>query len=359
MSLIKQINDEIRIKFPEVKKSENNWVSHLMGTFIRRSFWQTLTIFLALITCVILYTAYIDFDFLKILNINFDDSIKTITTCTITLVSMNLFVTNLLLTHLKDEREDLESLIDRKINFKFITHLGFTIIICILFLYFISPTITHENIKCNILIFIFCSFLCYILALVFLYNSVFKFINKLERSEIINSERKLELYRTFHVYYLRKRFSEIYVELMENELKFKKYESWTSVKGVKTYSLKTKNKVVLKDIKINKLKSFSESIPNDEKYYHTVKYGRLYEKDIELALFSLPEMKGYDYKKVYSFTKNVKTQSTDNRQHLDRLLGKISNNTANNKYIDLELNLNDLSKIFKAYIELEHELQPK
>jgi hypothetical protein len=356
MSVNKQIKDEIKIKFPEVNRAVNNWGSKLKEILIRRSFPETLTMYLALITCVILYTAYIDLDFLKILNINFDDSIKTITTCTITLVSMNLFVTNLLLTHLKEEREDLESIIDRKINFKFITYLGFTIIICILFLYFISPTITHENIKCNLLIFIFCSFLCYILALVFLYNSVFKFINKLERSEIINSERKLELYRAFHLYFFRKRFREIYDELMENELKFKQYESWTSVKGVKTYSLKIKNKVLLKDIKINKLKSFSESIPNDEKYYHPVKYGRPYKKDIELALFSLPEMKGYDYKKVYSFTKNVKTQSTDNRQHLDRLLGKISNNTANNKYRDLELNLNDLSKIFKAYIEIEHGL---
>lgn len=356
MSLVSSIKQEIETKFPKVYKSKNNKISNFYTWIFSKNFWFILLIYNALILIITLYSKYIDFEFLKILDIKFEDTIKTFTTGIITLVSMNLFVTNLLLTHLKDERDDIQSIIDRKVNFKFITYLGFTLIICVLCLYFFSPSISNENIKSNILIFIFSSFACYIFLLVFLYNTVFNFIHKIKRTEIVKSELNLEFYKAFYSDYFKRRFKEEYKNLMEDKLNFQSYPIWQEVEGMNHYTYKSSKEIYLKDISVDAISNLSKEIRNIEKYYHALELGRLYQKDTEIKLFSLSEKKNLKCNKIYSFSTKPPFQSEYSQEYLDKLLKKINDNTLTNKYNELSTNLKNLEDIYTEYIELENEI---
>lgn len=356
MSLASFIRKEIETKFPKVYKSKNNKISNFSAWIYRRSFWTIFVIYIILILLIGIYSAFIDFEFLKILHINFEDTVKTFTTGIITLVSMNLFVTNLLLTHLKDERDDIQSIIDRKVNFKFITYLGFTLIICVLCLYFFSPSIINENIKSNILIFIFSSFACYILLLVFLYNTVFNFIHKVKRTEIVKSELNLEFYKAFYNDYFKRRFKEEYKNLMEDKLSFQPYPLWQEIEGANHHIHKVSKKKYLKDISINKVSNLSKEIRNTQKYYHVLEFGRQYQKDTEIKLFSLTEKKSFRYDKIYSFSAKAQLQSEPDQEYLNKLLKKVDDNTLNNKYNELSANLKNLEDIYLEYIEIENEI---
>lgn len=356
MSLKKLITKEIENKFPKVYKSKNDKISNFYIWFYSKNFWSILLIYNALILIIALYSKYIDFEFLKILDIKFEDTVKTFTTGIITLVSMNLFVTNLLLTHLKDERDDIQSIIDRKVNFKFITYLGFTLIICVLCLYFFSPSITNVNVKSNILIFIFSSFVCYILLLIILYNTVFNFIHKTKRTEIVKSELNLEFYKAFYIDYFKRRFKEEYINLMEDKLNFQPYPIWQEVEGINHYTHKSSKNIYLKDISVNAVTKLSKEINNTKKYYHVLELGKQYQKDTEIKLFSFSKKKNLKYNKIYSFSKKAPLQSEYSQEYLDKLLKKINDNTLSNKYNELSTNLKNLEDIYEEYIELENEI---
>lgn len=356
MSLKKLISKEIEVKFPKVFKSKNNKISIFRNWIFSKNFWAILIFYNVLIFVIVLYSKYIDFEFLKILDIKFEDTVKTFTTGIITLVSMNLFVTNLLLTHLKDERDDIQSIIDRKVNFKFITYLGFTLIICVLSLYFFSPSITNENVKSNILIFIFSTFVCYILLLVILYNTVFNFIHKTKRTEIVKSELNLEFHKAFYIDYFKRRFKEEYRNLMENKLNFQSYPTWQEVEGINHYTHKISKNIFLKDISVDAISKLSKKITNTTKYYHILELERQYQKDSEIKLFSLSEKKNFKCNKIYSFSSKSSIHSEYSQEYLDKLLKKIDNNTLNNKFNELSTNLKNLEDIYNEYIELENEI---
>lgn len=356
MSLKKYINKEIENKFPRVYKSENDKISKIYNWIFKKNFGEILLIYSAFIIVIILYSQFIDIKFLKILDIKFDDTVKTFTTGIITLVSMNLFVTNLLLTHLRDERDDLQSIIDRRINFKFITYLGFTNIICVLFLYFFSPSIYNESIKSNILIFLFSSFVGYIFLLVFLYNNVFNFIHKTKRTEIVKKELNLEFYKAFYNDYFKRRFKEEYKNLLEVKLNFQSYPIWQEIEEINHYTYNPSKNVYLKDINIKAISALAKQINSSKKYYHIIDLGKEYQKDIEIKLFSLPLNRNLKFKKIYSFSSKVSFKTEYSQEYLDTLLKKVRDNTLRNKYNELSTNLKSLENIYSEYIELENEI---
>lgn len=351
MSLKKSIKKEIQSKFPKVYNSNNNKISNLKYWIFGKNFWHLLLSYIVVIAFVIIYSKFIDFRFLKILEIKFEDNIKTFTTGIITLVSMNLFVTNLLLTHLKDERDDIQSIIDKKVNFKFITYLGFTLIICVLFLYFFSTSVKSENINNNILIFIFSSFIFYIFLLVNLYNTVFNFIHKTKRTEIVKTELNLEFYKAFYIDYYKRRFNEEYKSIMEKKLNFQPYPIWSEIQGINHHTYKPSKNIYLDDINIKAITKLSEELPKKARYYHLIELNKQYKKDEHIKLFSLLENKKFDYNKVYSFSTNNSIQLEYSQEHLDKLLKKINDNTLNNKFSELSINLKSLNDIYTEYIE--------
>jgi hypothetical protein len=356
MSLISLINNELKTKFPQVYKAKNDRLSSFFTWVYSQNFKKILLSYFALILSVSTYTAFIDFDFLKIIEINFIDSVKTFTTGLITLVSMNLFVTNLLLTHLKEHREEIQSILDKKVNFKFITYFGFTLIISVLTLYFLNQNIQNENIKCNILILMFFSFISYILMLISLYNNVFNFINKNTRDEIIKSELKREFNIAFYKNYFKRRFNEEYINLMENKLNFKRYSTWNDIEGLNHYELTLTKNQYLKDINIKKISRIHKKTNTSEKYYHFLELGKLYQKNTTNKLFSLPAKENFKYKKAYIFSTENTLKDEFNQENLDILLKKVNDNTLSNRYNDLSSNLKNLEEIYNEYIELENEI---
>lgn len=356
MSLKQSVKKEIKSKFPKVYNHKNDTILDILSWIFSRGFWAVFFIYLALISIIVLYTIFINWDFLKFFTINFDDTVKTFTTGIITLVSMNLFVTNLLLTHLKDERDEIQSIIDKKVNFKFITYLGFTLIICVLSLYFVSPSIRNQSVKSNILIFIFSSFASYILLLVYLYNIVFNFIHKTKRTEIVKQELHLEFHKAFYNHYYKKRFKEEYQQLMENELKFKSYPFWQEIVGFKHHIKKNNKNVYLDDINISAIKALSQKIGDKEKYYHKLELGKLYEKTTDIKLFALTADANVEYKNIYSFSSKNNLQSEYDKEYLGKLIKKVNDNTLSNKFNELGNNLQNLDDIYTEFIELENEL---
>lgn len=355
MSLKKSIKEEIQEKFPKVYSSNNDKILNLKYWIFSKNFWHLLVSYIIIIILVILYSKFIDFNFLKVLNVKFDDNIKTFTTGIITLVSMNLFVTNLLLTHLKEERDDLQSIIDKKVNFKFITYLGFTLIICVLFLYFISNSVNNENINNNILIFIFSSFIFYIFLLVNLYNTVFNFIHKTKRNEIVKAELNLEFYKAFYIDYYKRRFNEEYINIMENQLNFQRYPIWGGIQNAKHHIYKFPQTVYLDDINIKAITKLSKKLPKQGRYYHSIELNKQYKKEENITLFSLMETRKFKFDNIYSFTRNSSIQTEYSKEYLDKLLKKISDNTLNNKFNDLSMNLKNLEDIYNEYINFENE----
>lgn len=351
MSLKKTIKKEIETKFPKIYKSKNDSVLDFYTWVNTRNFWAILFIYFVSVLIIGLYTQFIDFDFLKILNIKFEDNIKTFTTGIITLVSMNLFVTNLLFTHLKDERDDIQSIIDKKVNFKFITYLGFSIIVCILSLYFFSPNIFNGNVKSNILIFIFCSFLCYIFLLIILYNTVFNFIHKTKRTEIIKTELKLEFHKAFYNDYYKKRFNEEYKNLMENKLNFSHYSNWREIEGIEHLKINNSKDIYLEDI--NDTSNQFDKVKNVEKFYHIMELGKQYQKNTDIRLFSVSDKIKFKYKRFYSFSTKNSFPLESHREYLDKLLKKVTDNTLTNRYTDLSTNLKSLEDIYSEYIDLK------
>ncbi|HAT4001769.1 TPA: hypothetical protein I9Y90_003319 [Elizabethkingia anophelis] len=282
---------------------------------------------------------------------NFEDNVKTFTTAIITLVSMNLFVTNLLLTHLKDERDDLQSIIDKRLNFKFITYLGFTIVINILVLYFISPTISNQELKSNVLIFIFSTFIIYIFFLITLYNKVFDFIHKLKRSEIIKSELEYEFLKAFYNNFLKKEFKSRYENLMEKKLGFSEYGFFNDKELKAIYTPQKKDKY-LKDINIKKLEKKLNRIEDMEKFYEPLELGQKLNKgqDYFFILFS----QKYDKKLLdcYCLSSKSSLNEYSDNENLDRLLKKINNNTLINKHAELKDNLKSLDEIYSKYTNI-------
>lgn len=354
MSLFKDIENDLQKKYPQIYNYTNSPFRGLNRSILNANFWHVFIVFILIIFLSILYTEFLNFKFLKVLNIEFIDNAKTFTTGIITLVSINLFVTNLLFTHLKDERDDLQSIIDDQVNFKFITYLGFTLILCILLLYFLAPTILNNDIKSNILIIIFLSFLFYILQLIFLYNKVFSFIHKDKRKKIIENALIIEFAKAFQNDYLKNEFKKRYQNEMETNLGFSTYSPFNAEfeSEIKYLSIEKKNTVYLKDIKLKNLKKNLKDNSSEEKYFLILELDQRFPtgKSHPLLLFTnLPKGKVIKY---FSFSNKQRLSENYSQTQLNNLIQKVESNTIKNNYFELSNNLNDLEKVYELYLDL-------
>ncbi len=354
MSLLKEIEDDLQKKYPQINNSRYSFIQRLDRAILNANFWQVFISLIILILLSILYSQFLNFEFLKVLKINFLDNAKIFTTGIITLVSINLFVTNFLFTHLKEERDDLQSIIDEKVNFKFITYLGFTLIVCILLLYFLAPTVQNEDIKTNILIIIFISFLFYIFQLIFLYNKVFSFIHKGKRKKIIEDALDREFSNAFKNNYLKNEFKERYQNEMENNLEFSRYSPFNPEfdSEVKYLSIEKKKTVYLKDIKLKKLKESLKNNNSKEKFFSVLELDQRFSKGKShtvLVFTNPPDKKVIN---CFSFSSKQSLLGTYSQTQLNNLIQKVESNTVKNNYFELSNNLNDLERVYDLYIEL-------
>lgn len=353
MSLIKQLKEEAKEKYPQIYLA-NNKLSELFNyRFSRLIFAEIFGVLIILIICVSLYTIYINFQFLQFLNINFEDNIKTFTTIIITLVSMNLFVTNVLFTHLRDERDEIQYIIDNRIHFKFITYLGFTIILCVICLYFISPSFENIYVKSNILILLFISFIYYIFRLIRLYDTVFNFLNKSKRIQIIKDELDSEFSRAFYNDFLKKEFKKRYLDLLTKYSFTKCFSFKTGSDNFKKLSFQEKNDVYLVDIDVFGLESHIKKIKDVDKKYLSLELNQKFEKNNIHCIFTFKDIQKSNLRKYFILKKKPLLNNTTDKENLIKLLNKVSNNTLNNKFQDLNENLKTLENIYIKYVKLE------
>lgn len=351
MSLIREIKNDIKSKYPDVYEINNDRLVTIQSLVSKSSFWHILALYLFCILLVILYSLFINFKCFQILSINFEDNIKVFTTGVITLVSMNLFVTNLLFTHLKEERDEIQTVIDRRINFKFITYLGFSIIISILLLYFISPTVNNNDIKTNILIFIFLSFLIYIFLLVDLYTTVFEFIHKSKRRDIVRKELEKEFMKAFYYNCLRIRFKERYTHFIKDQKGFISH-FYFGEENLHSISFCKKKDKYLIDIDLKKLETELANIDDKEKKYLSLELNQKFpkQKSHDILLFSTKH-RG-KILNSYIFRNSPLIDEEFEYENIDRLIKKMNLNTLENKFESLEDNLEDLLVVYLKYINL-------
>lgn len=351
MSLINQLRKELKERYPRIYSDNNSLLGKFNLKVSKSRFWNVLIIYIIFIVLVVLYTYYINWDIFQCLNINFDDNVKIFTTSIITLVSMNLFVTNLLFTHLKDERDDIQSIIDNRIYFKFITYLGFTIILSILSLYFISPSINNISVKSNVFTLIFFSFIFYIIKLISLYNTVFEFINKEKRIKIIKDELESEFSRAFYNYFIKKEFKKRYVDIMEKKHGFTQFSFFDERFEKNSFTKKTDT--YLNDIHLNKLQLVLEKITATDKKYFSLELDQKFDKNKIHDVLAFNTEQNIKIHKYFIFKKNSYLNKTIERENLTKLLNKVNNNTLSNKFNELNENLINIGNIYEQYLNLD------
>lgn len=355
MSLKKKINKEFETKYPFVYKSVKSNYFHFFNDLWIQSFKTVLVAHVIVIILIIIYSNIFDFRALKILEVNYEGTISTLTSGIITLVSINLFVTNLLLTHLNEERDNIQSIIDKRVNFKFVTYLGFALIVCILFLYFFSSNIIIGNAKGNILIFIFYVFIGYIFLLVSLYNKVFNFIHKTKREEIVKKELHQEFYNAFYLNYLNSSFKKEYKMLFEDTLQLEPYSIFKDYKGLQIITKTFSKNSYLVDINKKIIDKIAKRKPEGERIYNKLETDRQYPKGAEINFFYFKNKPKVKFEKIYKFKSKPLIKTKYSQEHLNNLLRKINDNTQENKHDQLSVNLRNLKDIYSEYIELENE----
>lgn len=354
MSLIQEIKNDIKSKYPDVYKMNNDRLVTVQFLMSKSSFWHILALYLFCILLVILYSLFINFKCFQILSINFEENIKVFTTGVITLVSMNLFVTNLLFTHLKEERDEIQTVIDRRINFKFITYLGFSIIISILLLYFISPTVNNSDVKTNVLIFIFLSFLIYIFLLVDLYTTVFEFIHKSKRKDIVRKELETEFLKSFYFNCLKMKFKDRYVHFIKNQKGFIPHFYFGEEEDLHSISFCENKDKYLVDIDLRNLDEELVNIVDEEKKYLSLELNQKFPKEEshDILLFSTKHRHREKILNSYIFRNKPLVDEEFEYENIDRLIKKINLNTLDNRFEALEDNLEDLLIVYVKYINL-------
>lgn len=352
MSILSEVKKEIKSEYPDLQKKYNSFSNKLNNFISKLSFKEIVLIFLIAIFVVCIYT-YFGLNFLNILEIDFNDTIKILTPSVITLVSMNLFVTNLLLTHLKDERDDLEKIINKKVHFKFVTYFGFTIIFFLLFLVFTFKTI--ENYKTNILIFLFYTFIIFIVLLINLYKIVFEFINKSTRKDIISNELKIEFEKILYEKKIKKEFKKKYNDFFQSN----NFTLTTTYLFGLDDKLADNNNITInfntakyfRDLKSDKLKKHLKEINKKNNYYTSFELDEKIPINNQFLLLSTSEKNS---KLLNCFVYSNKPMFEENLEAdvLNILLKKIDYNVKNNKLEDLQEDLSNVNAIFENFLNI-------
>ncbi len=341
---------EIKRDFPKLHSSYYNIYSIILNRVTTSSFFKIAIIFFLLICIVVLYT-YSNLTFLNFLEVDFHDTIKVLTTSVITLVSMNLFVTNLLLTHLKDERDDLEKIISKKVQFKFVTYFGFSIIIYLLILNVIFKNI--EDYKTNILIFLFYCFLFFILLLINLYKIVFEFINKSSRKKILHYELNHEFDKILYVNKIKKEFVVKYDSFF-NSHTFKKtsplFFSFSNKLSTKTnVTVKFSKISFFRDLDTKRLKKILLKLNHTDNYFASLQLDDKFQIANDFLLVSINE-DSYKIKNCFVFKETALFSDELEPEVLNILLKKLENNVKNDRLEELKEDLSNINSVLGKFL---------
>jgi hypothetical protein len=260
---------------------------------------------------------------LAIIKFVFADALRILTSSAVTIVSITLVVTNLLFTHLKDERDSLEQLILAKVKIKYVTFVGFSIIICLLVLNFITES-TSMMIKQNILLTIFYCFLYYLWQLVVMYNQIMNLIIKSSRNAILISEQKDELSSVIYQDLFQNKFNDIFDKLFTSNqfsnIIFNQEPSSTSLSVVNS----NHKQPFLVDIDVTTFSKILKST-NHEIGFGLFKLNQVYDKQQPLLI--LPnDLLHNQLTKCFVFNKNpIKSLATNKQiilKYSDEMLEK-------------------------------------
>jgi hypothetical protein len=348
--ILSETTKEIKRDYPNLHNSYHNTYSTILTRITNLSFFKIVIVFFCLICLVVFYTSS-NITFLNILEIDFNDTIKVLTTSVITLVSMNLFVTNLLLTHLKDERDDLEKIINRKVRFKFVTYFGFSIIVYLLILNFTFKNI--EEYKTNILIFLFYCFLCFIFLLINLYKIVFEFINKSSRKKILYFELNSEFDKILYVNKIKKEFKKKYIQFFTS-LDFKEttptFFSFDQ-NLVDKINVTTRFEKVnfFRDLNDKRLKKIAQKLSNTDNYFASLQLNDKFQIGNDFLLVSLNE-DSEKIKNCFIFKQDPLFSDNLEPEVLNILLKKMENNIKNDRVEELREDLSNINSVFEKFL---------
>ena len=349
--LLSLVKEDLKIKNKDLYRFYNK-KSNRLDSFFRNlyklSFYKILGL-LMLCSIIISVFTYLNITW-DLINYDFKELLKTITTSSITLVSMNLFVTNLLLTHLKEERDDLEKFILNKINFVFVTYFGFSIILFLVILN-ISHEIIDDKIKSNILLFLSYCFIVFIILLIYLYNIIFKFIIKSKRNLLINKELEKEFSQNLYKHKFHVSFNSIFLNhFSEKEIK-------TVPHNLYPWRDDLQNSVIINN-KFSKDKYFRNiKLHNIKKEYKNISISeiKLNQKIIagnEIFLSSIDpdnkKIKQNKLKSAFIFTNKPLFGKNDTTM-IEIILDKFDKDVKNQNMENLKIDLQNINTIFDIY----------
>ncbi|MHC0441462.1 hypothetical protein [Flavobacterium sp. 3-210] len=357
-SIISEVRKKLKKENKDLYFAHNGYqftLSNITQIILKSSFWNIFLIMIAIILVIIIYSNK-KFDlFFDFLVIDFKELLKVLTSTVITLVSMNLFVTNLLLTHLKEERDDLEKFINKKIPFRFITYFGFSIILLLLFL-----NLFYGHLECsknNILIFLAYSFFIFIGALIYLYDKVFKFITKSQRKILIFNELKREFNLNLYRSKFKKVFSENYNEFFAN-LNFKVVSKNLplfndDLAGNINILVKSNHEKYFKDLKYKSLKLLIEKIEPINQFYstHDLDDKILNQDEILLLSFQTSNEKVNEnlLRSKFVYSKENFFDENETNDILETVLEKFDKNIKSGKLEDLTSDLKNFENILNDF----------
>ncbi|KFF05419.1 hypothetical protein [Flavobacterium reichenbachii] len=357
-SIIYEVKRKLKEENKELYNSHNSCKFRLLNLrqiILRFSFWAIFSILISALIFVIIYSnkkfnLIIDF-----IIIDFKELLKLLTSSAITLVSMNLFVTNLLLTHLKEERDDLEKFINKKLPFRFITYFGFSIII---FLLLLNLFYNHlESSKNNILIFLAYSFFIFIGLLIYLYDKVFKFITKGQRKLLISTELKNEFDLNLYTEKFKNIFLESYIRFFEN-LNFtqtsKNLSSFNSnlIDNVHITFMTNENHY-FRDLKYKSLSSLIEKVDLESHFYSVQNLDAKIVNDSEVLLLSYKtndkKISKESLKSKFIFSKKEFLGVRQRDEVLTIVLEKLEKNIKSGKAEDVGSDLENFKSILEQF----------
>lgn len=356
MRLLKKSKKEIREHYPKLySRARLSYFTRIIRYFRTCNFKIILTSYILTLISILLYSKFLNFEFLQIIKLDYKNIIAVITTSIITLVSINLLVTNFLFTFLKDEIDDLQSIIDKTIHYKFPTYLGFSIIISVLILFFIGGSIGNDTATTNILIFIFYTFILYIFIIVNLYNRVFDFLNRNKRSELLKKEIFKEFYFSFYIFKLKQLFYSNYKKFygqleIEEEL-----NHFFPTKQHKHFVVfETTKDLYLRDVKLNALSRELKNYESEKIRFYSLNFDQQFKNTHTSKIISSEDV--IDERKIRSAfilsrKRNIQEPTIEELATLEMY---IENSIDKKDFEKLEQNLNVLEEVYKTYLDIEY-----
>lgn len=346
MTLLKQIRIQIDNDIPDLV-TKKIWWDNLTEPITKLNFKQLIILFLIPISIIFIYN-YVDSNFLGFVEFNYDDVLKILTSSAITFVTLNLTITNLLLTHLKDDRDHFEHIIQKKVKYKFITYLGFSIIFYLVLLNIWGESIPQT--KHDILLFLGYSFIYFILLIINLYNNVFTFILSNDRKKILNEELIKEIKIKLYTQKVKKDFNNSLDLFFEKKMftKSSRFLIFEDQNHNKVH-INFKSTKYLTDFKIDKAEKTLKRRANQKVYSYNI--DSVFEMDNDY-LFASSNEDISTIKELYIFKNKPNFKLTDD-QIFKLFIKRLNKNIESGNIESLNDDFENINEIIELYIKTQ------